>query len=335
MDYARLREIIPAIDSDASGRRIAVIGAGPAGLSCAGELTRHGHAVTVFEKRPLPGGLSTYGIIGLREPLDIALEEARMIESMGVTILSDRELGVSLDVAELRRDFDAIVLSTGLGRSPFVGIDGEHSIVDGLDFIEASKTAPDRLQIGRNVLVIGAGNTAVDCATIARRLGADKVTIVYRRSESEMTCYEHEYRFARKEGIDFRFLSQPSRVVMESGRLVGLECLRVELGAPDRSGRPSPTTVAGTEFVLDADQIIKAVGQLKPPLAELLGLKTASGFICVDSDFETSSTGVYAIGDCIRLWGAASTVMAVQDGKLAAAAISRKLLAESAATEIR
>jgi glutamate synthase (NADPH/NADH) small chain len=165
----------------------------------------------------------------------------------------------------------------------------------------------------------------VDCATIAKRLGAEQVTMVYRRTDREMSCYEHEYDFARKEGIEFRFLSQPSRVVLKEGALAGLECLRVELGAPDASGRPSPTPVKGSEFVLVADQVIKAVGQNKLTLAAQLGLETKKGFITVDANFQTNVVGIYAIGDCIRSSGVASTVMAVEDGKLAAAAIHQHM----------
>jgi len=182
--------------------------------------------------------------------------------------------------------------------------------------------------------VIGAGNTAVDCATIAKRLGAERVTMVYRRTDHEMSCYKHEYDFARKEGIEFRFLSQPARVVLEGGRPVGLECLRVELGTPDASGRPSPTPVNGSEFVLAADQIIKAVGQNKLTLAVLLGLKTTKGFIDVDASFQTNVAGIYAIGDCIRSTGVASTVMAVQDGKLAAAAIHQQIATRPSPVEV-
>jgi glutamate synthase (NADPH/NADH) small chain len=229
----------------------------------------------------------------------------------------------------LQKEFDSIVLSVGLGRTPGLDIEDEEAIVDGLEFIEGSKTDAASLKVGRNVIVIGAGNTAVDCATIAKRLGAERVTMVYRRTDREMTCYEHEYDFARKEGIEFRFLSQPSRVVLEGGRPTGLECRRVELGAPDASGRPTPVAVQGSEFVLAADQIVKAVGQEKPSLAMLLGLETTKGFIAVDGSFMTSVSGVYAIGDCIRARGAASTVMAVQDGKLAAAAIHAQLVLQA------
>jgi glutamate synthase (NADPH/NADH) small chain len=335
MDYARATGTYPKVKAAPTGRKIAVIGAGPAGLSCAGELARLGHAVTIFEKRAKAGGLSTYGIIALREPVEIALEEARMIEAMGVRIEVGVELGKDRSLAELQNQFDSIVISVGLGRTPALGIEGEEAIVDGLEFIEASKTDIANLKVERNVIVIGAGNTAVDCATIAKRLGAERVTMVYRRTDREMTCYEHEYDFARKEGIEFRFLSQPSRVVLKDGKPVGLECRRVELGAPDATGRPSPVTVQGSEFVLSADQIVKAVGQEKPSLAKLLGLETKKGFIAVDCSFMTSAPGVYAIGDCIRAKGAASTVMAVQDGKLAALAIHAQLVPQTPRETLR
>jgi glutamate synthase (NADPH/NADH) small chain len=154
--------------------------------------------------------------------------------------------------------------------------------------------------------------------------------MVYRRTDREMTCYEHEYDFALKEGIEFRFLAQPSRVLVEGGKPTGLECRRVELGAKDASGRPAPVAVKGSEFVLAADQIVKAVGQEKPSLATLLDLEKKKGFIAVDGSFKTSVPGVYAIGDCIRAKGAASTVMAVEDGKLAALAIHAQLASQSA-----
>jgi len=324
MDHAYATGNYPAANAASTGRKIAVIGAGPAGLSCAGELARRGHAVTIFEKRELPGGLSTYGIIALREPVDVALAEVRMIEKMGVETKTGVALGTDISISALREEFEAVVLAIGLGKTPGLGIEGEEAILDGLEFIEASKTGQEALHIGRKVIVIGAGNTAVDCATIAKRLGAEQVTMVYRRTDREMTCYAHEYDFARKEGIDFRFLSQPSRVILKDGEPTALECLRVALGANDASGRPAPVAVAGSEFRMEADQIVKAVGQLKPSLATHLGLEARKGFIAVDENFATSLSGVYAIGDCIRAHGAASTVMAVQDGKMVAAAIHQR-----------
>ena len=164
-------------------KKIAVIGAGPAGLSCAGELAKQGHSVTVFEKRELPGGLSTYGIISLREPVEVALAETRMIESLGVKIETGKELGTGMSIAELQAGFDAVFIGIGLGATPSLGIPGEDHILDGLAYIEQSKLEPSNLVVGRDVVVIGAGNTAIDCSTVARRLGAVNVTMVYRRSE--------------------------------------------------------------------------------------------------------------------------------------------------------
>ena len=311
----------------ATGKKVAIIGAGPAGLSCAGELAKRGHAVTLFEKRDFAGGLSTYGIIGLREPVEVALAEVAMITKLGVKVETGMELGTSLSLADLQANFGAVFLSVGLGVTTTLGIPGEEFILDGLDYIEQSKLNPTKLVIGRNVVVIGAGNTAIDCATIAKRMGADRVTMVYRRSEKEMSAYAHEYQFIKHEGVHFSFLTQPVRVLAENGRVKSLECVRINLGPADASGRPSPQSVPNSEFLLATDQIVKATGQEKPSLASLLKLKTEKGFIQVSPNFETSLPGVYAGGDCIRARGAASTVMAVQDGKLSARSIHERLVA--------
>jgi dihydropyrimidine dehydrogenase (NAD+) subunit PreT len=326
MDYAFGKGVALFQPGECSGKNVAVIGAGPAGLSCAGELAKRGHSVTIFEKRALAGGLSTYGIIGLREPVDIALAEASMLALLGVKIVTGKELGKNLDWDHLQA-YNAVFLGVGLGVTNALGIPGEEYILDGLEYIEQSKMNVDKLVVGRNVLVIGAGNTAIDCATIAKRLGAEQVTIVYRRTENEMTAYGHEYDFIKREGVGFAFLTQPVRVHTRNGSVQSLECERVSLGSPDASGRPSPKILPGSEFFLPADQIVKATGQEKPPLASLLRLKTEKGFIHVESSFETSRPGIYAGGDCIRARGAASTVMAVQDGKLAARSIHERLVA--------
>jgi glutamate synthase (NADPH/NADH) small chain len=327
MDYVYDRDIQVLHPTAPTGRKVAVIGSGPAGLSCAGELARRGHAVMVFEKRALPGGLSTYGIISLREPVEIALAEARMIAQLGVTIETGRELGGDLSLAELQAEFEMVVLSVGLGRSPQLGIPGEEHVLDGLEYVENSKVTSAPFEIGKEVVVIGAGNTAIDCATIARRLGAERVTIVYRRTDKEMTAYPHEYEFAKQEGIEFRFLAQPAEAVVEDGKLTGLRCHQMQLGAPDASGRPVAIPIEGGDFFIAADQIVKAIGQQKPALARTLGLATEKGYIAVDYEFETSIPGVFAIGDCIRHRGEASTVMAVQDGKMAAQALHARLTA--------
>ncbi len=331
MDYISYRAIDVVKRAPSTGRSIAVIGSGPAGLSCAGELARRGHSVTIFEKRELAGGLSTYGIIAIREPVETALAEAAMIERLGVHIERNAELGRTLDLSDLQARFDAIFLATGLGATPAMGIPGEELILDGLDYIEQSKLNASAMSIGRRVVVIGAGNTAIDCATVAKRLGAEQVTMVYRRTATEMTAYPHEVEFVRQEGIEFRFLAQPVRVLSENGRVTALNCVHMELGAPDASGRRAPRPVNAEEFTIPADQIVKAVGQEKPALAVRLGLTLDKGYIRVNHDFETSLPGVFAGGDCIRARNAASTVMAVEDGKLAAAAIDRRIAVQKEA----
>ncbi len=326
-DYVYERGIDVFKPGPPTGKKVAVIGAGPAGLTCAGELAKLGHSVTVFEKRELPNGLSTYGIIVLREPVEVAQAEAEMVRRLGVEIKTQMELGRNLSWDEVKQAFDAVFLSVGLGAVPKMGIPGEEYILDGLQYIETSKMNPESLKVGHQVVVIGAGNTAVDCATIAKRLGAERVTMVYRRTEREMTAYDFEYSFVKNEGVEFRFLTQPVEVLVENGQVVGLKCVRMALGAPDASGRPAPLPVPGSEFVLPCDQVVKAIGQEKPAVAQLLGLETDKGFIKVNQNYETSLPGVFAGGDCIRAKGAASTVMAVQDGKLAAFAIHRNLMA--------
>ena len=321
MDHAYAKSIAPFLPAPPTGKKMAVIGAGAAGLSCAGELAKRGHSVTVFDRRQMPGGLSSHGIIALREPIEIALSEVAMLQRCGVELRLGVELGLHVSLLELHAEFDAVVLSVGLGSTPGVGMAGEEHVVDGLEYIEASKIAPATLRVGNNVVVIGAGNTAVDCATVAKRMGARRVTIVYRRTDREMTAYPHEFQFAKSEGIEFHFLTQPVRVIGHDNQVTGIECVRMQLGEIDATGRPEAKAIAGSEFILPADQVVKAVGQKKPALASLLGLAVSNGYIAVDERFETNIPGVFAIGDCVRCAGAASTVMAVQDGKLAAAAI--------------
>jgi dihydropyrimidine dehydrogenase (NAD+) subunit PreT len=327
-NIARVLSVAPP-----TGRKVAIIGAGAAGLSCAGELAKLGHSVTLFERRSMPGGLSTYGIIALREPVAVALAEVEMIRQLGVHIETGAEIDCDSGFTKLQSEFDAIFLSTGLGQTPALEIPGEEFALDGLSYIEGSKIDRHNLSVGHQVVVIGAGNTAIDCATVAARLGAERVTILYRRTQAEMTAYPHEYEFIRKEGVDFRFLTQPVRILTNGDRVTGVECLRMALADLDESGRARPLPVPGSEFVIPADQVVKAIGQQKPSLIASLNLASERGYIKVTKDFETSRPGVYAGGDCIRAKGSASTVMAVQDGKLAARAIHQKLMSQSKQSE--
>ncbi len=334
VDHLYGKQKLPFTPAPPNGLRVAVVGTGPAGLSCAGELAKLGYAVTVFEKNLLPGGLSTYGIVVMREPIRVALEEVALIEALGVEVKTGVTVGQDLTADELLNDFDAVFLGVGMGSVPHLGIPGEdlEGVTEALSFIAETKLAEkdglERLQalpVGQQVVVIGAGNTAIDAATIAKRLGA-RVTLAYRRGEDQMSVYDFEYDFIKLEGVEFRFLSQPVRVLGENGKVTGLECLRVELGAPGPDGRALPEPVAGSEFVIPCDQVIKAIGQEKRfDLYAHFGLEQERGYLKVDDELRTTNPKIFAGGDCIRATGDAMTVTATQDGKLAAQSIHAQL----------
>jgi glutamate synthase (NADPH/NADH) small chain len=331
-DYVMNRGIDVFKPGTPTGKKVAVIGAGPAGLSCAAELAKLGHSVTVFERKPLAGGLSTYGIVVFREPVEVSLAEVEMVKRLGVEVKTGINVGVDISLENLTSSFDAVFIGVGLGKVPTLGIPGENlpGVVDGIEFIEATKTQKlETIKVGKRVAVIGAGNTAIDAATIAKRLGAEQVVMVYRRTATEMTAYDFEYEFAKSEGIEYRFLTAPV-AIKGSTQVEGLECIRMQLGAPDASGRPRPEPISGSNFTLECDMVITAIGQEKQTsLAEQLGLKVEKGYVIVDPHTcQTSRPGVYAGGDCVRLTGDASTVMAVQDGKIAAKGIRAMLEAK-------
>jgi dihydropyrimidine dehydrogenase (NAD+) subunit PreT len=321
--------------ADKNGKKVAVVGAGPAGLSCAGELAKLGYEVTVFERNALPGGLSTYGIVVMREPIRVALEEVEFIKKMGVEVKTQSEIGKDIGADVLLKDFDAVFIGAGMGKVPDMQIPGEdlEGVTEALSFIAETKLAEKdglehlkELPIGNHVAVIGAGNTAIDAATIAKRLGAERVTIVYRRSEKEMTAYEFEYKFIKNEGVEFRFLTQPVEVIGENGKVTGLKCVKMQLGQPGADGRRQVKAIPGSEWILECDQVIKAIGQEKPAgLVKAFGLETDKGYIKVDESLKTSNPKVYAGGDCIRSKGEAMTVTAAEDGKIAAKSIHTQL----------
>lgn len=342
MDYAQEKNIEFFQKGEPNGFKVVVVGSGPAGLSCAGELAKRGFDVTVLEKREWGGGLDTYGIVVFREPVEVSLGEVKMMEKLGVKFKFNTEVGKDVSFEDLVKEYDAVFVSVGLGAVPEMEIPGEkmEGVHDGLEFIEETKVKPLKdIKFGNRVCVIGAGNTAIDCATIARRLGSERVSIVYRRSEAEMPAYHFEYQFAMKEGVSFMFLTQPVEVIGENGKIKALKCKRMDLGQPDASGRRSPVEVPDSEFEIPCDMLITAIGQKKltyitDKLVNEFGVKLIKGYISVDEKTNrTSHPKIFAGGDCIRSHGEASTVMAVEDGKIAANGIHVTLCGEGAHRE--
>jgi dihydropyrimidine dehydrogenase (NAD+) subunit PreT len=310
-----------------TGRRVAVVGSGPAGLSCAHELRRLGHEVVVFEARGFPGGLDTLGIAAYKITTEFALSEIAMIREVGIDIQLDHRVSAD-EVVRILQEYDAVFLGVGLGRTASLGIEGEGlaGVWEALDFIFQTHTRPaEDCEIGRRVLVIGAGNTAIDVATAARRLGAEQVTIAYRRGEAAMPAFAYEYGLAKADGVRFEWHAQPVRVVGREGRATGVAFVRTEeAGSVSRRGQIRP--VAGSEFVLEADMVVKALGQ--EPLLDLLdalpGLGHDGGRVAVDrSTGATSVPKLFAGGDCLRNGG--EVVDAVRDGKTAARGIHAAL----------
>lgn len=342
MDYAQEKNIEFFQKGEPNGFKVVVVGSGPAGLSCAGELAKRGFDVTVLEKREWGGGLDTYGIVVFREPVEVSLGEVKMMEKLGVKFKFNTEVGKDVSFEDLVKEYDAVFVSVGLGAVPEMEIPGEkmEGVHDGLEFIEETKVKPLKdIKFGNRVCVIGAGNTAIDCATIARRLGSERVSIVYRRSEAEMPAYHFEYQFAMKEGVSFMFLTQPVEVIGENGKIKALKCKRMDLGQPDASGRRSPVEVPDSEFEIPCDMLITAIGQKKltyitDKLVNEFGVKLIKGYIAVDEKTNrTDHPKIFAGGDCIRSHGEASTVMAVEDGKIAANGIHVTLCGEGAHRE--
>ncbi|RED58055.1 NAD(P)-dependent oxidoreductase [Cohnella lupini] len=315
-----------------NGRKVAVIGGGPAGLSAARELARDGFAVVIYEAKSLAGGLDTYGIVSFRLPQSISLWEVDQVRKLGVEIRTGVKVGVDVTTEELLADYDAVILAAGMGNVSNLGIEGEQleGVYDAIEYVEATKTdVPPYPIVGARVAVIGAGNTAIDAATCSARLGASNVKMIYRRTMDEMTAYDFEYEFAKQEGVEFSWLTAPKRIIGdESGRVTHLECVRMELSdAVGQDGRRIPAQVESSEFLLPVDAVILAIGQKRhQSLIDHLGLKHDRGVVLIEEETRrTSNPRIYAAGDIVfgNGKGEAMVVSAAEQGKQAAYAVSR------------
>ena len=320
----------------ASGRTVAVIGSGPAGLTAAGELSKRGHKVTIFEAFHDPGGVLIYGIPEFRLPKDIVQAEVDRLVAGGVTIQPNAIIGKTYTLPELRERFDAMFVAVGAGLPVFMDVPGEHlkgvysanEYLTRVNLMGAWNPESDTPVLhGQRVVVVGGGNVAMDAVRTARRLGAESATIVYRRSREELPARAEEAHHAEQEGVVFDFLAAPLEVVGDDQRWVtGLRCVRMELGEPDASGRRRPTPVPGSEFVIDCDMVVVAIGTRSNPLLtkSAPGLVVNDwGYIQTDEHGMTSLPGVFAGGDIVR--GAATVILAMGDGKRAASAIDSYL----------
>jgi glutamate synthase (NADPH/NADH) small chain len=322
-----------AIEPD-TGRRVAVIGAGPAGLTVAGELRKRGHDVTVFELLHVAGGVLMYGIPEFRLPKAIVKREIDGLCRMGVRIRVNEVIGRVATIGEmLATGFDAVFIGTGAGLPQFLGIPGEslNGVYSANEFLTRTNLMraylfPEYdtpLRLGRRVVIVGGGNVAMDSARTALRLGAEESIIVYRRSEEELPARREEVHHAQEEGVQFRFLTNPVAILGEQGRVSGVRCLRMELGEPDESGRRRPVPVPSSEFEIEADTVVIAVGNGPHPLI----LQTTPGLELnrwgnIAADPKTGATslrGVYAGGDIVT--GAATVIEAMGAGKRAAIAM--------------
>jgi dihydropyrimidine dehydrogenase (NAD+) subunit PreT len=310
---------LPRRTEERRGESIACIGAGPASLACAAELAQRGFRVVLFERRPLPGGLNTYGVAEYKLPAKASVRETELICGLGVEFRHGTDIRTRQDLDALEREFDAVFLGVGLGAARRLGIPGdEHpGVIDALEFIAQYKTAPSP-RVAERVAVIGAGNTAIDAARAARRLGAHDVAILYRCSEREMSAFAFEYEHARQEGVRFLWGVLPVRVHADAGGIRSLECAQARIGE-----RGTIEAVSGSNFRFECGQILYAIGQ--SPLLELLsecrGVELDHGHVLVDrATGRTANRKYFAGGDCVN--GGREVVDAVADGKRAGAAIA-------------
>ena len=313
---------LPVAESSGA-QRVACVGGGPASLACAAELARRGHKVTIFDNRALPGGLNTYGVAEYKLRATDSLREVELVRSLGVEF-RQAEVGSAVSLEDLEHEFAFVFLGLGLGAMEQLGIPGEGAagVIDALRFIERYKTSDD-LTVGRRVIVIGGGNTAIDAANAARRLGAEVVHIFYRRTAREMPAFPFEYDHSKIEGVSFHWLAQPIEIVVHYDRAVAVRFMETRLGEPGRDGRRKVEPLPGSEYEIPCDMVIPALGQ-KRLMADLLrqrGVEIEGGAITIDRPTgRTANPRYFAGGDCVN--GGREVVDAVADGKRAAMAMA-------------
>jgi len=338
-DWAAENGIRPKTDAAKKGKKIAVIGSGPAGLTCAGDLARMGYDVTIFEALHEAGGVLVYGIPEFRLPKEkVVKHEIENVKNLGVKIETNVIIGKSVTIDELieNEGFDAVFIGSGAGLPKFMGIPGETAsgVFSANEYLTRSNLmkafdpkSPTPIKIGKKVAVVGGGNVAMDAARTALRLGSE-VHIVYRRSEEELPARVEEVHHAKEEGVIFDLLTNPVEILTdENGWVNGIKCIRMELGEPDESGRRRPVEIAGSEFVIDVDTVIMSLGTSPNPLisstTEGLDVNKRGCIIATEETGSTSKDGVYAGGDAVT--GAATVILAMGAGKSAAAGIDEYL----------
>ncbi len=315
----------PFTRAASTGKKVAVIGGGPAGLSCAHKLAEHGHAVTIFESKNKLGGLNEYGIAAYKTTHDFAQREVDFILAIGgIEVKTGQALGCNVEIGALRQGFDAVFVGTGLSGVNKLGLEGEGTlsgVVDAVKYIAQLRQAKDlsSLPVGRNVVVIGGGMTAIDAAVQSKKLGAENVTIVYRRGQSDMKASAYEQQVAQTHGVTIRTFAQPAALIGENGKVTG-----VRFDETDMKNGKLVTT--GSAYTLTADMVLTAIGQIFVPdgLGGADALALEAGRIKVDAERRTSAKGIWAGGDCIA-GGEDLTVAAVEDGKQAALSIHQAL----------
>lgn len=329
MDRSAPPLTLPPKARQVSGR-VAIVGGGPAALSAAAELRRHGCSADIYEAQPSLGGLDTYGIVSYREPLPVSAWETGLVLQLGAVAHLNTRVGQDIGWRDLEQNCDALIIATGLGQVPHLNIPGEQlaGVWDALELIALTKTGHlDDIDLGARVAVIGAGNTAIDAATCAKRLGAERVSILYRRGEAAMPAYSYEYAFAKQDGIVFEWWTQAVEIVGQH-HVEALRCQRTVPLLGHADDRVAPVSIQDdVEWLMPIDTVIRAIGQIKPPGPwDALQLAHHGSVPRVDPDTcETSAPGIYAIGDCLAPPGEATVVNAVAQGKKAATAIVNTL----------